>query len=146
MKLLRTETKAILEPLGKLLRELTRRAGGADDGPAMTATQRIALVELFESGPTRLNVLADRLGVSAPTASRAVDVLDNLDLVERRPDPDDRRALRIELTPAGEQLLDERKARAAVAFEPAAAVLSEEERTTLIELLERMTAALDEER
>ena len=142
MKQLQDETIAILEPLGRLLRELTRQTGGADDGPPMTATQRIALIELIDHGPTRLNALADRLGVSAPTASRTVDALACLGLVERLPDPDDRRALRIELTPAGAQLVAHRKQRAAEAFGPAAATLSERERTTLIALLERMTAAL----
>src|SRR6478752_5674446 len=99
------DTTAILDQLGKLLRELTRLAGGADlDGPAMTATQRIALVEIADAAPLRLNDLAARMGTSAPTASRTVDVLDELGLVTRTPDPDDRRAVRIELTHAGRRL------------------------------------------
>ncbi len=95
------DTAAILDQLGKLLRELTRMTGGADDGPAMTATQRISLIEIADAGPLRLNDLAARIGTSAPTASRTVDVLDELGLVARSADPDDRRAVRIELTPLG---------------------------------------------
>ncbi len=136
------ETRAILDRLGRLLRELTRRTGGADDGPAMTASQRIALVELGEDGPLRLGDLADRMGVSAPTASRAVDALEHLGVASRSPAPADRRALSIALTETGRALLDERYARAAAAFEPAAAALSDDERRALLELLERMTAAL----
>lgn len=132
----------ILDQLGKLLRELTRRSGGTDDGPALTATQRIALIEIADAGPFRLNDLAARIGASAPTASRAVDVLDELGLVARTPDPADRRAVRIELTPVGKALVGERKARASIAFEPAVASLTATERKRLLELLARMTDAL----
>ena len=136
------DTGAILEQLGRLIRGLTRLTGGADDGPAMTATQRIALVELSEAAPLRLNDLADRMGTCAPTASRAVDALDDLGLVARAIDPTDRRAVSIELTPAGRALVDDRKARSADAFEHAAASLSPDERTTLLDLLERMADAI----
>src|SRR2546421_6201252 len=98
------ETAQILLDLSRLLRNLTRLVGGADDGPAMTATQRIALVELGDYGRSRLNDLAARMGVSPPTASRSVDALHELGLVERVVDPRDRRALNIELSDAGKQL------------------------------------------
>jgi DNA-binding MarR family transcriptional regulator len=135
-------TVEILLDLSRLIRDLTRATGGADDVPPMTATQRIALFELGHAGSLRLNDLADRMGVSAPTASRSVDALHELGLLERVPDPDDRRALRIELTDAGQKLLAERKAKAEAAFEPAVAALSETERETLSELLRRMSDAV----
>jgi len=138
-----SDTTAILDQLGRLLRRLTRLTGGADDGPAMTATQRIALVELGEDGPLRLGELADRMGTSTPTASRAVDALEQLGLAKRAPSPADRRALSIELTATGRALLAERYARAGNAFAPAAEALTAEESRELVRLLERMTAALE---
>jgi DNA-binding MarR family transcriptional regulator len=137
-----TDTTVILEQLGKLLRELTRTTAGADEGPALTATQRVALIEIADAGPLRLNDVAARIGTSAPTASRTVDVLDDLGFVARETDPADRRAVRIELTRAGRRLVDERKARAAAAFEPAVRALSGPDRKQLLDLLARMTAAL----
>lgn len=136
------DARALLDRLGRLLRELTRRTGGADDGPPMTASQRIALVELGQEGPLRLGDLAERMGTSAPTATRAVDALEHLGLAQRSPAPGDRRALSIVLTDAGRTLFDERYARAASAFAPAAAALSPDERRELLALLERMTGAL----
>ena len=133
-------TVEILLDLSRLIRSLARATGAVDD--AMTATQRIALFELGDAEPLRLNDLADRMGVSAPTASRSVDALHELGLVERVPDPRDRRALRIDLTPSGRKLLEERKARAQAAFEPAVAALSDAERETLSELLRRMSDAV----
>jgi DNA-binding MarR family transcriptional regulator len=136
------DTTVILEQLGKLLRVLTRMTAGTDEGPAMTATQRISLIEIADGGPLRLNDLAARIGTSAPTASRTVDRLDDLGLVARETDPADRRAVRIELTPAGRRLVDERKARAAAAFEPAVGALTGPDRKQLLDLLARMTTAL----
>ncbi len=136
------ETEAILEQLGRLLRELTRSTGGAEDKEEMTATQRIAFVEIGLDGPLRLNDLADRMGSSAPTASRAVDALDQHGLVTRTPEPADRRALSIALSPAGRRRFDERMARSARAFAPATASLSADERRALLALLARMTDAL----
>ena len=94
------DTELLLRELGQLIRQLTRLVGGADDGPAMTATQRIALVELGDDGPLRLNDLAKRMGTSTPTASRSVDTLEALGLVTRAPESSDRRALSIEVTAA----------------------------------------------
>src|SRR3569623_2224277 len=107
------DDELLLRELGHLIRQLTRLVGGADDGPPMTATQRIALVELGDEGPLRLNDLSRRMGTSTPTASRAVDALEALGLVTRAPESSDRRALSIELTGRGRDLLDARLRRAA---------------------------------
>jgi DNA-binding MarR family transcriptional regulator len=52
--------------------------------------------------------------------------------------------VRIDLTAAGRELLEERQARAQLAFEPAVAALSAAERKHLSVLLHRMTDALRE--
>ena len=136
------DDELLLRELGQLIRQLTRLVGGADDGPPMTATQRIALVELGDEGPLRLNDLAKRMGTSTPTASRAVDVLEALGLVTRAPESGDRRALSIDVSARGRDLLDERLRRAAEAFRPAAATLSADDRRELLALLSQMTDAL----
>ncbi len=128
-------TVRVLDELGRVIRHLTRLSGGPDEGPALTSTQRLALFELLEDGPMRLNDLAGRMGTSAPTASRAVDVLAEGGLVVRLTDPSDRRALRIELTPEGRARVDLRKARVADAFRPAAAGMPAGDRAQLAELL-----------
>jgi DNA-binding MarR family transcriptional regulator len=132
----------VLDQLGRVIRHLTRLSGGPDEGPALTSTQRLALFELLEDGPMRLNDLARRMGSSAPTASRAVDALAEAELVERLTDPADRRALRIELTAAGRARVDLRKARVAEAFVPAASSMPPDERKQLAGLLERLADEL----
>ena len=132
-------TRQILAALSALTRRLARVSGGPDEGPAMTATQRLAMFEAALSGPLRLSALADRLGISAPTASRAVDGLVDLGLMERRPDPDDRRAVQIDLTRPGRKRVEEKQALAASALEPAVGALSAQERAQLAALLTRLS-------
>jgi len=69
----------------------------------------------------RVTTLADLLGVDAPTVTRKVQQLEQEGYVTRHPDPDDRRATRIELSPAGrrtlQRVLDARRSWIASLFE-----------------------------
>jgi DNA-binding MarR family transcriptional regulator len=134
--------RSVLRELSLLIRHLTRLSGGPDDEPALTGTQRLALYELYLGGPMRLNDLAARMGISAPTASRAIEALVLLSLVDRLRDPDDRRALRLGLTDGGQARASERETRVATAFAPAVASLSASERRQLVELLSRLESRL----
>jgi DNA-binding MarR family transcriptional regulator len=136
-------SRRVLRELGLLIRHLTRISGGPDDEPAMTGTQRLALYELYIGGPMRLNDLAERMGISAPTASRAIDALVELALVDRLRDQEDRRALRLGLTDAGQARASSREARVAAAFAPAVESLSAAEQDRLVALLARLAAELD---
>jgi DNA-binding MarR family transcriptional regulator len=64
------------------------------------------LIGLYDRGPTRPSELAEYFGVGKPTISRQVKVLEELGLIERRPDPDDRRAHLLALTSEGQRRLD----------------------------------------
>jgi DNA-binding MarR family transcriptional regulator len=68
------------------------------------------LLVLRENGALRSQELAECLHTDPSTISRQVAVLVDRGLVAREPDPDDRRAARLVLTPAGERALDERMA------------------------------------
>jgi DNA-binding MarR family transcriptional regulator len=136
------DTRQILEALSVLTRQLARASGGPDEGPAMTATQRLAMFETALSGPLRLSALAERMGITAPTASRAVDGLVDLGLMERQPDAEDRRAVQIDLTPPGRKRVEEKQALAAAALEPGVAALSAKDRAQLAALLARLSDAM----
>jgi DNA-binding MarR family transcriptional regulator len=142
----RDPTLRVLDELGRVVRHLTRISGGPDEVPPMTSTQRLALFELVEEGPMRLNDLAARMGISAPTASRAVDALADAGLIERLTDPNDRRALHIELTSEGRDRVERRKARVAEAFHPAASGINRADRRRLAELLAQLADELSSRR
>ena len=55
--------------------------------------------------PMRVSALADAVHVDVSTVSRQVSTLVDLGLVERGPDPDDRRAQALSVTEEGEALL-----------------------------------------
>jgi len=50
----------------------------------------------------RMSALADELQITAGAVTQLVDQLQRMGLVERTPDPDDRRATRVRPTPAAE--------------------------------------------
>ena len=68
-------------------------------------SQLRALRVLARRGVMRLSELSDRLHIAARSATEVIDALQARGLVERRPDPDDRRAKRLFLTSAARPLL-----------------------------------------
>jgi DNA-binding MarR family transcriptional regulator len=82
---------------------IDRRVGEA--GLGLTAGEGRALSQAARAGPVRQNVLAERMGVEAMTLCAYLDRLEAQGLVERRPDPTDRRAKLVHLTPAADDML-----------------------------------------
>jgi DNA-binding MarR family transcriptional regulator len=65
------------------------------------------LYKLFAEGEdVRLGELAERLGVDSPAVTRKVQQLERAGLVTRSPDPDDARASRVHLAPAGRRSIE----------------------------------------
>lgn len=64
-----------------------------------------ALVVLASLGPLNLLRLSEAMGVHASNATRACDRLVNLELVDRRDDPSDRRHVTLALTRKGRRLI-----------------------------------------
>ncbi|MER6352502.1 MarR family transcriptional regulator [Streptomyces sp. NPDC001634] len=64
------------------------------------------LRQIADSEPLRPGELANRLGVEASHVTRQVQQLERAGYVSRVPDPDDRRAQRIELTPQGQEAIN----------------------------------------
>ncbi|MCI4065728.1 MarR family transcriptional regulator [Micromonospora sp. R77] len=60
-----------------------------------------ALAVLMRHGALRLSTLADHLHIAPRSTTEVVDGLQERGLVERRPDPDDRRATLVALTAEG---------------------------------------------
>jgi DNA-binding MarR family transcriptional regulator len=65
----------------------------------------VALSVVHREAPVRVSDVAEQLAVNLSVASRQVAALVDAGYVDREPDPDDRRALRLRPTPAGERVL-----------------------------------------
>jgi DNA-binding MarR family transcriptional regulator len=72
----------------------------------VTLPQFRVLVVLSSAGPTRMGVVAERMGVVPSTFSRFIDRMVAGGWVERASSPDSRREVLIELTSSGRSLVD----------------------------------------
>jgi len=72
----------------------------------MTRAQWVVLVRLDRFEGLKQSELADMLDLQPITLTRLLDKLSECGLIERRPDPNDRRAKRLFLTPAARPMLE----------------------------------------
>jgi len=101
----------------------------------VTPSQARALRHVMESGSMRPSVLAERLHIAARSATEVVDALEARGLVERGPDPDDRRATLVRPTEAARAELAEVDRVRREQSERFLAVLSEPDRRSLDRIL-----------
>lgn len=83
---------------------LNRQLNSTSTGEGLTPTQASVLGLVGARGPLRLAELAELERLNPTMLSRVVGKLTELDLIRRLPDPDDLRAARVEITPAGADL------------------------------------------
>lgn len=121
--------------VARLLAQLLVERAAAH-GLVLTLGQARTLFRLERMGAVRGTDLADGMGVEPMTVVRLVDGLEARGLVERRPDPDDRRAKRIVLTPSAREVLERFRMLAAELLAGASAGLSPAETERLLEALE----------
>ena len=139
------EHTANLSQIGPLLRQAqrhsTRTFAAALQPLGIEGRHFGVLFHLDLYGPLSQRRLMDLTGEDRSAMVRTIDDLERLGLALRRPDPVDRRAHAVELTPAGHQL---RAQAGAIAEEVAARLLdgfTPEERDALFALLERFAAS-----
>ncbi len=94
-----------LEALRGMMMEATLFRRQQLQAHRLTMTQFFALNLLEGPEPQRLSDLARRLELSHPAATNLVDALEARHLVTRRREGEDRREIRVHLTPAGRGLL-----------------------------------------
>ena len=96
----------LVTDLSRLIRaEMDRRI--SDAGLGLTPGEGRTLVHAARAGEVRQIELAERMGVEPMTLSGYLDRLEARGLIERKPDPTDRRAKLVALTAAAEGVLDQ---------------------------------------
>jgi DNA-binding MarR family transcriptional regulator len=100
----RAET-ATAETLNSGAIHLLRSLDRVDRESGLTAARLSALSVLVFGGPCSLGELARAERVAGPTMTRIIDALVQQRLAERRPDPVDRRAVRLAATDEGTRLM-----------------------------------------
>ena len=87
--------------VARLARQLRQHSPGG-----LTPSQWSALATVEQFGPLRIGDLAEREGVTAPTATRVVASMEEAGLLSRASDPSDRRTSYIALTDAAREKLE----------------------------------------
>jgi DNA-binding MarR family transcriptional regulator len=84
---------------------LARELRVQNSGDGLTPAQFSALSTVNREGPLTLGQIAEIERISPPGVTKAVDKLASMDLVERKPHADDRRAINVVVTGKGRDLL-----------------------------------------
>jgi DNA-binding MarR family transcriptional regulator len=120
----------------------TRLLGPA--GRGLSAVEVNVLRTVVTSGPLRVSELAERQGVDKSTMTPQVRKLEDRGLVERQPDPQDRRGVLVRATPRGRRLRSRMDAAGAAVLDSLLRDWPAAERAVLTDLLERFARELDE--
>ena len=131
----------VVQGLGMLMR-LARRAVPTTQQYGLEPATFPVLARLGAEGPQRAGELAAALCADPSTISRQVAGLVRTGLVERRTDPEDRRASLLVPTAEGHRVLDTERRRRAEQLAIALTDWSPETRGQLVELLERFVTDL----
>jgi len=100
-----SEKMEIADLVFELARRVRRITTERLDMPGLTPGRLRALKLLDQHGPIRMGELAELLGVAPRSVTDVIDDLHRADLVNRLPDPDDRRAILVGATDKGRRLL-----------------------------------------
>ena len=100
-------TDSISNTLIQLCRAHRKIAETKLNAVGLYAGQEAILLRLLQSEGVSQTELAEDLGVEAPTITKAVNRLEKVGVVVRRPDPLDGRVSRVHLTDAGRELEDD---------------------------------------
>lgn len=125
--------------LGYLISDLARLMRKRFDEESrdlgVTNSQWRVIFNVFRQPGINQGSLAELMEVEPITTCRMVDRLETAGLVERRRDPNDRRAWQIHLTDAAMPLIDKLKERAAALNAVALAGLGERDQAELVRML-----------
>lgn len=126
----------------QILRRSTERLDGAGMS-ALTPARANALIVLFNArGPINAQQLAADLGITAATVSRLIRPMEEDGWIERTPDPQDGRAMLLQLTPKTRAMFAPLVAVSNLLLDDIFGGLERQELQTLVELVGRVQSRL----
>jgi len=131
----------VIHDVSRLLRRRYEQSARAD-GLGVTRTQCSVLAHLARQEGVNQATLAQSLDIEPITLVRLLDRLQEAGFIQRKPDPQDRRAYVLELTAKARPILDRIYGLAAKVYEEAQAGMSKAETEQLLSLLHRTKANL----
>lgn len=130
------------DQVGHLLRRAHQRATQifleTFEDSGLTPTQWAALARLGEEGAASQNHLGRLTAMDPATVQGVIQRLEKRGLIDREPDPDDRRRTRLKLSAEGAELVARHSAAGVKVSALTLAPLTTEEATTFLELLRKL--------
>jgi DNA-binding MarR family transcriptional regulator len=114
--------------------------------PGLSLTTAATLATLDRSGPCRLTALASSEGVTQPAMTQLVGRLEEAGLAIRSADPADGRAVNVQITDAGRELITRRRAARAERLSALLTRLSQADQDALAAALPAINALASAER
>ncbi len=111
-------------------------------GLGLTEPQFAVLEVLYHRGPLRQGLISEKLLFTGGNLTLVLDNLERLSLIERRPNPDDRRCSIVDLTAEGRRIIDDYFPLHAEFIARMMSVLSEAEQVSLAMLSRKLGLAV----
>lgn len=142
-----TDTVTVMARTMSVLGRLTSRSRIRQElgsrNAKLSPTDLWLVDRVSEFGPARMSELATWQSVDRSTMTAQVGKLEKLGLVQRAPDPQDRRAIVVSVTASGQRLREESRAAACAAFDSMLGDWTERERRQLSESLAHLVDSLE---
>jgi DNA-binding MarR family transcriptional regulator len=138
-----SDVERVLGALPRILFACRARGIDVPDGARISPHQGHILSQLDATDPTMVGELAESLGVTASTMSLNLKRLRQAGLVTCERDPDDRRAMNVRLTEAGERARDAMRPLDAARVEAVLGSLWPEDRRRAVEALSLLAEAAE---
>ena len=141
--------EGIVDRICKLTKYINRTADETFAAFDLNHGEWRVLLSLRRSGPPYRRSpgwLAEHLSLSSGAMTNRLDSLEQAGLVRRLPDPNDRRALQVELTEEGHRVWEESIGAQAVKEAGIASALDDEEKAQLTTLLRRLMLEFERQR
>jgi DNA-binding MarR family transcriptional regulator len=141
----RMSTRQVSAQVVRLMRQLgsLKAQAAAHSRHGVEWSSYVLLLHLVNDGPMRSSTLAEQVAADPSTVSRQTATLVELGLVERLPDPADRRAVQLAATERGAELFRRMREDRVAIFDSVLADWSDADVDQLTELLTRFTTDLE---
>lgn len=102
------------------------------------------LLNIDRKAGTPSTKLGPIMGMESRSLTRTLKTMENIGVIEKRPDPNDKRMVRIFLTPKGEQMRNISRATVIQFNKQMKSILTHEEEKQFFQIMSKVNNALDE--
>ncbi|MDD5018809.1 MAG: MarR family transcriptional regulator [Candidatus Omnitrophica bacterium] len=143
-KNLREFTRELTQLMPLIIRGILKRQPDEISSGKITMPQCLVLDMLKNKGAMKMTEIASDLGTSLPAATGLIDRLHGLKMLSRMYDKNDRRVIRIQMTPRGQRLVARLRSEREKTVNHIFGKLSGEERQTYLKILRKVHDAIYE--